>query len=208
MMHCSFYLHQPSEIAVYYTLYIRERLISTARSSLMTPFEENRAAHRVANQFRTLTKTRVCFFPDKLSRWCGKSSGCVTYTYRDITYKSRSHDQTLKRSDSENIFLVIHAGFVLWTRNDSSKILLKCFFLLLHIYVRTQDRYYRSVKLSPTSTRPFFLGLPISEETLDSYYVISIDHVESSRRCLVTKKYRCEPRKYFFLLSYRIVLSI
>lgn len=99
MMHCSFYLHQPSEIAVYYTLYIRERLISTARSSLMTPFEENRAAHRVANQFRTLTKTRVCFFLDKLSRWCGKSSGCVTYTYRDITYKSRSHDQTLKRSE-------------------------------------------------------------------------------------------------------------
>lgn len=56
-----------------------------------------------------------------------------------------------------------------------------------------------AARSSPTSTEPFFLGLPISEETLDSYYVISIDHVESSRRCLVTKKYRCEPTAKIFL---------
>lgn len=50
-----------------------------------------------------------------------------------------------------------------------------------------------------TYIQPFFLGLPISKETLDSYYVISIDHVEPSRQCLVTKKYRRElTTKIFF----------
>ncbi|KAL0110315.1 hypothetical protein PUN28_013759 [Cardiocondyla obscurior] len=54
-----------------------------------------------------------------------------------------------------------------------------------------------------------FQRLPISEETLDSYYVISIDHVESSRRCLVTKKYRREPAaKNIFLFCQHVSRAV